>query len=219
MIELKKVSKSFTKGGKTISILKDLDFSLIKGESVAILGPSGSGKSTLLSILGGVLLPDSGEVIINGTLINNLNEGKRSDFRINNLGFIFQDFRLLPHFNALENIAFAKEYLSGKNEMSASKELLKRVGLEDRGNHFPHELSGGECQRVAIARALINQPKIILADEPTGNLDNHTGEKIINLFFNEVSSSDTNLIMVTHSRELAERCDRILELKDGKLLA
>lgn len=214
------ICKSFVKGkDNKIDVLQDVSITVNQNEITVIVGASGAGKSTLLHILSGLDKPDSGEVEIDGENIFGLSEIDISKFRNKSIGFIFQFHHLLPEFTASENIAIASMIngTSKKEATSKSDELLKLVGLEDRKNHLPAELSGGEQQRVAIARALINNPKIIFADEPTGNLDSKNSETIHKLFVDLKNNLGITLLMVTHNPELVNLADRVLEMKDGQV--
>ena len=217
----KNIFKSFTSNQKRkIDVLKDVSIDLEEGKITIIIGASGSGKSTLLHILSGLDKPDSGEVLFNQTKLFELNDEELSSFRNNNVGFVFQFHHLLPEFTASENISIPM-MINGKNPKDAnlkSEELLKTVGLEDRGTHKPAELSGGEQQRVAIARALINSPKIIFADEPTGNLDSQNSEIVHKLFLDLKEKLGMTFLIVTHNPELVKLADIVYEMKDGKLI-
>ncbi|MFB3851667.1 MAG: ABC transporter ATP-binding protein [Acidobacteriota bacterium] len=219
MLSLKGVKKSFGGKNESIEVLKGVDFSVQKGETVAIMGPSGVGKSTLLHLIGGLLKPDSGEIEIEGTNISVFTEEETDLFRNKTIGFVFQHHYLLSEFNALENV-FVPALLSKKKKEAETKaeELLKSVGLWERKRHYPSELSGGEQQRVAIARALINSPKLLLADEPTGDLDEATSISVFELLRSLAEKENLTLLMATHNKNLAERCDRILFLHNGKII-
>lgn len=218
ILQLNTIAKHFTAPDqREIDIFSDLDLTVKKGETVAILGHSGCGKSTLLSIIAGLEKPDRGTVRINGTTITDMNEAVLTKFRAQNIGIVFQQFHLMPHLNALENIALPLELAGDKNARQKAIEIIKQVGLEDRQNHFPRQLSGGENQRIAIARALVSQPAILLADEPTGSLDETTGDKLANILFELVESIGMTLLLVTHSKSLAARCQRQLTIKNGVL--
>jgi len=214
------VKKSFKIHDNSITILSDVSFEIQTNEIVALLGPSGSGKSTLLSLLAGLDLPDHGKIFLNKTDISSLTQDGLVEFRKNNIGFVFQQFHLFPHLTALENVQFPLEI---KNEFDQEQILQKsniaieKVGLTNRKNQYPSQLSGGECQRVAIARSVIHEPKIILADEPSGNLDTKTSDSVMSYFFDLVRSTKASCLLVTHSLELAKKCDRILEIKNGSL--
>ncbi len=213
MIEAKGIRKSFA----SLEVLKGIDFSCAKGEIVAIMGASGAGKSTLLQILGTLSTPDSGSLSIDGTDVLSLRGGELSAFRGRKIGFVFQFHHLLPEFTALENVMMPA-LIAGQAEKTARKragELLDELGLAERAEHKPSQLSGGEQQRVAIARALINDPAVIFADEPTGNLDSVTKKEIQQLFLDLRASHGQSIVIVTHDPELASSCDRCLNMKDG----
>jgi putative ABC transport system ATP-binding protein len=203
----------------TIKAVDGVSFSIEEGEFIAIVGPSGSGKSTLLSLLAGLEKPDEGTITLVDVEIQNIAEDDKALFRRQNIGFIFQTFQLFPHFTALENVQFPLEMLDSSNEECRNEalQLLGQVGLSDRVEHYPNQLSGGEQQRVAVARAFAIKPKILLADEPTGNLDTETGERVMQAFFNLQKQYKTTVVMVTHDNELAKRADRILRMHKGKL--
>lgn len=216
IIEAKGIRKAF--GG--LEILKGVDFSAEKGEIVSIVGPSGAGKTTLLQILGTLTSPDSGTLIIDGKDALHLSEKQLSAFRGQEIGFVFQSHCLLPEFTALENVMMPA-LIAGLDRSSArnrAMDLLKKVGLEGRTDHKPSQMSGGEQQRTAIARALMNEPAVLLADEPTGNLDSATKKEIHKLLFSLRESMGQTIIIVTHDPELASLCDRCLEMKDGEIL-
>jgi putative ABC transport system ATP-binding protein len=201
-----------------LAILHDICFDLYQGESVAITGSSGSGKSTLLSLLAGLDTPTAGKVVMMGQDLNQLNEDGRASLRASHVGFVFQSFQLLPHLNALENVMLPAELRGDLDAKDKATHWLNKVGLKDRLKHFPKTLSGGEQQRVALARAFINQPAILFADEPTGSLDEASGNKVINLLFDLNQANHSTLILVTHDPALASRCQRQLQLQGGKLL-
>lgn len=211
------VSLGQAREARTLNILKGVDLCVNAGESVAILGGSGSGKTTLLSLLAGLDLPTAGECWLGGALLNNMNEDGRAALRAGRVGFVFQSFQLLPGFSALENVMLGAELAGDKNPRDTATTILDNVGLAERMQHPPHKLSGGEQQRVAVARAFAGKPRILFADEPTGNLDTKTGEHIIDLLFELNSAQGTTLILVTHDAALAQRCQRVLQLQDGKL--
>jgi putative ABC transport system ATP-binding protein len=219
-IEARDVHKQITVGGRdgaTLSILRGVDLTVAAGESVAILGASGSGKTTLLSLLAGLDLPTRGEIRIDGHALHTLDEDARAGLRAGRVGFVFQSFQLLAGFNALENVMLAAELAGDARPADSAREILGQVGLGERLRHAPHQLSGGEQQRVAIARAFASRPKILFADEPTGNLDIETGAHIIDLLFELNRARGTTLVLVTHDAALAQRCDRMLTLRDGVL--
>ena len=200
-----------------MEVLRDLSIQADKGEKVAILGPSGCGKSTLLSLLAGLDNPDTGTVEIDGMDLAKQSEDDRSQIRSEKLGIVFQQYHLMRNLNAVENVGLPLEILGTTDFPDLARNALEDVGLGHRAAHFPSEMSGGECQRVAIARALINRPPLVLADEPSGNLDQKTGVEVMDLLFNLCNEFNITLLLVTHNRDLAERCDRALLLKDGAL--
>lgn len=212
------LEKKVTTRSGELTILSGLQLQIKQGESAAILGTSGSGKSTLLSLLAGLDLPTSGQIFLADQRIDNLDEDARAKVRGQYVGFVFQSFQLLSNLTALENVMLPMELVGHKDALPLSKELLQRVGLEHRLDHYPWQLSGGEQQRVAIARAFSGQPKILFADEPTGNLDEKTGENIIELLFEVNREHNTTLVLVTHDMGLARRCERILRLHSGVLV-
>ncbi len=214
-IEVKNVEKKYQQGETTIEVLKGLNFEVNSGEIVALLGKSGSGKSTILSLLSGLLHPDLGTVQLANIDLLKLTDDQLCEFRAKNIGIIFQDFHLLPHLNALENVLLPLE-INGQGDEKKALEWLKKVELENRQNHYPSMLSGGEAQRVAIARALAFGPNLILADEPTGNLDNETGKKVVEVLFKNIRENKITMILVTHDEELAKLCDRVFYLKGGQ---
>ena len=218
MIKCENLQKWVPMAGAQLEILKGITLEIKSGESVAIVGASGSGKSTLLGLLAGLDEATAGEVNIDGTDLGALDEDGRARFRARHVGFVFQSFQLLPALTALENVMIPLELRGGKNISAKAEHLLGRVGLEERKNHYPSQLSGGEQQRVAIARAFITDPKILFADEPTGNLDEETAEIITNLLFELNKEKGTTLVLVTHNPQLAAHTGRILKLKGGKLI-
>lgn len=215
MIDIKGITKSFG----SLQVLKGIDLHIDKGEVVSIVGPSGAGKTTLLQIIGTLDKPDSGQIIINGTDVSSLSRKKLSEFRNQHIGFVFQFHQLLPEFTALENIMIPA-FIAGKSRGEAKKkaeELLDFMGLSDRAGHKPSELSGGEKQRVAVARALINNPAVILADEPSGSLDSKNKEELHQLFFNLRDKFGQTFVIVTHDEHLARITDRTIAMRDGML--
>jgi putative ABC transport system ATP-binding protein len=219
-IRLDGLSKSFEEGGQTRVVLQGAEAEFARGEFVAILGKSGSGKSTLLNLISGVDLVDGGDISVNGQRLTALNEHQRTLFRRQNIGFIFQFFNLIPTLTVWENVILPLELAGMDNDEARrrAEALLEAVGLLDRRNTFPDRLSGGEQQRVAIARALVHDPSLVLADEPTGNLDEETGRQVMDLLDRLTRQNGKNLILVTHSNEAAAYADRILILRDGKLV-
>ena len=219
MLKLNNLSKTYTQGEKSVPVLSELNFHLNKGEIVSIMGKSGSGKSTLLSLISGILRSDNGDIILNSKNYNSLNEVELADLRASHIGFVFQNFHLVSYLNALENVMLPAKVNGIANAKDKALDLLEKVGLKDRANHLPSELSGGEKQRVAIARALIHDPKLILADEPSGSLDEQTGEEVMDMLFELVKKNETSLILVTHALNVAKRCQKVYNFTDGQLVA
>ena len=218
VIRLEDVYKIYRVGSQEVRALDGVSLSVYKNEYVAIMGPSGSGKSTLMNILGCLDSPDSGRYILNGTDVSEMDDGEMADVRNREIGFVFQSFNLLPRYNALENVALPMVYAgvpAGERRVKAAQ-ALRSVGLEDRMDHRPNELSGGQRQRVALARALINNPSIILADEPTGNLDTHTSVEIMRLF-DQIYRNGNTVIVVTHEEDIAAYAHRVIRLRDGRI--
>jgi putative ABC transport system ATP-binding protein len=218
MLEAQAVSKYYPHSGGKIEVLNELTFKVGDGEKVAIIGPSGSGKSTLLSLLAGLDRPTNGSIKVNNDDIAVMTEQEVTAFRAKNIGIVFQQFHLMSHFTALENVALPLQIAGNASPWDAAEEALKAVGLGARLRHFPFQMSGGECQRVAIARAMVGRPPLILADEPSGNLDVNTGNQVMDLLFDVLKESSASLILVTHNEDLAKKCDRVLSLKAGKLV-
>jgi putative ABC transport system ATP-binding protein len=218
ILSVSNLSKTYPASGKSLSVLNDVTFNIHEGSTVSIVGPSGSGKTTLLGLCAGLDRASSGSVIINGIKLDQLNEDERARIRNQYVGFIFQNFQLLPTLTALENVMVPLELRGEKNVRDRAMVLLDKVGLGARGHHYPSQLSGGEQQRVSLARAFSNSPKILFADEPTGNLDTETGKKVENLLFDLNRDAGTTLILVTHDLELASRTSRIIRLKGGMIL-
>ena len=215
IIHVDNLCKTVASHNGPLTILSSVGLRIKPAESVAIIGASGSGKSTLLSLLAGLDVASSGTIEILGQSITELDEDGRAAMRNQVIGFVFQSFQLLPNLNAVENVMLPLELAGNKKARQVASDLLDRVGLSQRLTHIPSQLSGGEQQRVALARAFVTQPKILFADEPTGNLDSTTGENIINLLFELNKENQTTLVLVTHDQRLAERCERIIELKSG----
>jgi len=218
-IVTKNLNKIVTTEDNELKILNDINFSLNLGESLAIVGPSGAGKSTLLGLLAGLDVPSSGEIYLAEQEITQLDEEQRAQVRAQLVGFVFQTFQLLPSLSAIENVALPLELRGDKTAEKQAKDYLERVGLAQRISHYPRTLSGGEQQRVAIARAFACKPKILFADEPTGNLDSVTGKKISDLLFAINQESETTLVLVTHEQRLADRCENIIHLEAGRVKA
>jgi putative ABC transport system ATP-binding protein len=212
------LTKIVTSGEAPLTILDDVGFSINAGDAVAVVGASGSGKTTLLGLLAGLDQPTRGDVWLDGTALSTLDEDARAALRQRLLGFVFQSFQLLPHLTALENVMLPLELAGAADAASSAKDWLGRVGLAKRTTHYPKQLSGGEQQRVAIARAFAGEPKLLMADEPTGNLDNATGEEVIDLMFRLNREHGTTLLLVTHDASLAGRCARKLSLSAGRLV-
>ena len=217
MLQIKSLKKSYLQGEEKISIYDNLNFTLNEGETASIMGKSGSGKSTFLSLVSGITKADSGKIFLNGVSYEDLSESELNDFRAENIGFIFQNFHLVSYLNALENVMLPAKVNKITNPKEKAIELLQSVGLSHRLHHLPSELSGGEKQRVAIARSLIHNPKILLADEPSGNLDEETGNAVMDKLFELVENNNTTLILVTHSNDVAMRCEKVFTLHSGKL--
>lgn len=213
-----KVSKQVSSPEGDLTILSEVSFSISTGESVAVVGPSGAGKSTLLALMAGLDLPTRGHVSLNGRNLSELDEDGRAEVRAQSVGFVFQSFHLVPSLNALENVMLPLELAGRSNARELSRNIISQVGLSERWSHYPAQLSGGEKQRVAIARAFSTRPAVLFADEPTGNLDARTGATIMELMFELNRNSATTLILVTHDKALAKRCDRILSLDIGMLI-
>ena len=218
-VSLRNVHLTLPSRAGNVDILRGVDLEVKPGEALGIVGPSGSGKTTLLMVIAGLEKASKGDVTVAGTSLNGLNEDQLAAFRRDHVGIVFQSFHLIPTMTALENVAVPLEFRGTRDAMDIAADRLKRVGLGHRLDHYPSQLSGGEQQRVAIARALASGARIIIADEPTGNLDHVTGEQIIKLLFDVKSQSDTSLILVTHDRALAQRCDRMAEVLDGKIVS
>lgn len=217
ILKVENLSKTFVSGTKQLTVLKNISFTVESGDTLSIVGPSGSGKTTLLGLCAGLDDATEGSVYLNGVLLNNLTQDERSQLRSRFVGFVFQNFQLIPTLTALENVMIPAELNGSANAQQLARDWLQKVGLGDRVEHYPVQLSGGEQQRVALARAFVNQPKILFADEPTGNLDDETGSTITDLLFELNHSAGTTLILVTHNMELAKRTRRMIRLKSGVL--
>ena len=218
LLRAKSLTKKVTSPEGELTILDDVSLTIAPGESAAVVGPSGAGKTTLLALLAGLDEPTSGEVWLNGVEITKLDEDGRASLRNREVGFVFQSFHLLPSLTAIENVLLPLELSATAHANERAREALVEVGLDHRLRHYPRQLSGGEKQRVAIARAFVTAPSLLFADEPTGNLDNKTGGRILNLLFDLNTAAKTTLVLVTHDLEAANRCDRLLELASGRLV-
>ena len=218
LITLNNIQLQYQNGSVVTEVIKGITLAVKKQETLAIVGKSGSGKTSLIMLLAGLEKPTSGSIVFENQTISNFNEEGLSDFRQKNIGIIFQSFYLIPNYTALENVALTLEINLQKNATELAKDILINLGLEHRLQHYPSQLSGGEQQRVAIARAVINKPSIILADEPTGNLDDENSVLISDTLFDVVKSFGSSLCLVTHDKELAQRCDRQIIIKDGKII-
>ncbi len=216
IIQLKQVTKSYVMGSEFLKVLKGIDLEIFKNEYVALMGPSGSGKSTLMNILGCLDTPTSGQYILNGNDVSKMSEDALAEVRNKEIGFVFQQFNLLPRLTAVENVALPLVYagIGKKKRTEMALDVLEKVGLADRAHHKPNEMSGGQGQRVAVARALVNNPSIILADEPTGNLDTKTSAEIMNIF-SKIQAGGNTVILVTHEEDIAKHAKRIIRLRDG----
>jgi putative ABC transport system ATP-binding protein len=218
MIELYKVSRTVPSGSEMLTILHPLDLTIDDAQFVAILGPSGSGKSTLLGLIAGLDSPSSGKILIDGDDITSMNEDELAKLRSKKIGFVFQSFHLVPSLTAFENILVPMEIAGSTNAHAHAKQLIHDVGLSARAHHYPSQLSGGEQQRIAIARAFANQPSILLADEPTGNLDTQNGQLAFELLVKMNRDRGTTLVLVTHEKELADQADRQIQLREGRIV-
>ena len=219
MLEVQNLSKTYTSGAKAVNVLKDIHFKIEPGDIVSIVGPSGSGKTTLLGLCAGLDKATSGSVLLNGVALEPLSEDERAALRNQYVGFIFQNFQLIPTLTALENVMVPLELRGESNTDEKAMGLLDKVGLAARHDHYPTQLSGGEQQRVSLARAFSNDPKILFADEPTGNLDEETGEKVEKLLFQLNKEMGTTMVIVTHDLSLAAKTNRIIKLKGGRLIS
>jgi putative ABC transport system ATP-binding protein len=219
VLEAKKLRKEVSSPEGTLTILDDVSLAVRAGESVAVVGASGAGKSTLLALLAGLDEPSAGEVWLDGVELSALDEDGRAAARARHVGFVFQSFHLVPSLTALENVMLPLELAGRPDARQAAREVLGKVGLGGRLGHYPRQLSGGEQQRVAIARAFVTSPAVLFADEPTGNLDTATGARVVQLLFDLNEASGTTLVLVTHDRDLAARCDRLIEIDAGRLVS
>jgi putative ABC transport system ATP-binding protein len=216
-ISISNVNLSLGSGAARVHILRDISLRVGSGEAIGLIGPSGSGKSTLLMVMAGLERPDSGEVVVSGTSFNTLDEDALARFRGRQVGIVFQSFHLIPTMTALENVAVPLELAGNPDAAARAMAELRSVGLSDRVHHYPSQLSGGEQQRVALARALAPDPAILVADEPTGNLDETTGRQIVDLLFSKHAERGMTLVLVTHDNSLADRCDRVIRLRSGRI--
>ena len=219
ILKIHELEKTYTSGSKNLTVLTHISFEIEQGSIFSIVGPSGSGKTTLLGLCAGLDHPSAGDIELCGVNLKDLDEDHRAQLRNKEVGFIFQNFQLLPTLTALENVIVPLELQGEKNAVKVGMELLEKVGLLDRSHHYPSQLSGGEQQRVALARAFSNKPSILFADEPTGNLDEETGEKVIQLLFQLNKEAGTTLVIITHDLDLANRTEQILKLKGGKVMS
>lgn len=217
VLEVVSLGKIYTSGGRTLPVLDDVSFALEEGDTIAVVGPSGSGKTTLLGLCAGLDSPSTGSVRLCGSLLGPLDEDERAMIRNRNVGFVFQSFRLIPTLTALENVMVPAELRGDRGSRDRADVLLHSVGLGDRTGHYPAQLSGGEQQRVALARAFVNRPRILFADEPTGNLDVDTGEHVVELLFDLNRTAGTTLVVVTHDSDLADRTGRVIRLRGGRV--
>jgi putative ABC transport system ATP-binding protein len=218
VLRVDSLTKAFESGGQMLTVVDDVSFSVEAGDTCSIVGPSGSGKTTLLGLCAGLDRPTSGRVVLCGIDLEPLDEDERAEVRNRHVGFVFQTFRLLPTLTALENVMVPAELRGTADARDRAAELLGEVGLGDRLDHYPTQLSGGEQQRVAMARAFINEPRVLFADEPTGNLDAETAERVEDVLFRLNETADTTLVLVTHDLELAERTQRVLKLRGGRIV-
>ncbi|WP_411767563.1 ABC transporter ATP-binding protein [Winogradskyella sp. A3E31] len=219
ILKIDGLEKTYTSGSKQLTVLKNISFEVDQGQTFSIVGPSGSGKTTLLGLCAGLDNPNVGNVELCGYDLNTLNQDERAQLRNKEVGFIFQDFQLLPTLTALENVCVPLELQAAKDSIQRGKELLDKVGLTDRYHHYPSQLSGGEQQRVALARAFSNRPSILFADEPTGNLDAKTGETVTQLLFDLNKDAGTTMVIISHDLDLANKTQQILQLKGGEIVS
>jgi putative ABC transport system ATP-binding protein len=218
MLEVKNLTKTYNSGQKSLTVLDNVSFKIEPGDTFSIVGPSGSGKTTLLGLCAGLDRASSGSVLLNGIALDDLDEDKRAAVRNEHVGFIFQNFQLIPTLTALENVMVPLELRGEANARKKALDLLERVGLADRHDHYPSQLSGGEQQRISLARAFSNNPKILFADEPTGNLDEDTSQKVEKLLFDLNKEAGTTLVLVTHDLDLAAKTQHVIKLRGGKLV-
>ena len=219
LLELKQIKLNYKSYNTSVEIIKGIDLTIHSGEKVAVVGKSGSGKTSLIMLMGGLEKPTSGEIIFDQQAISSFDEDELADIRKKKIGIVFQSFYLIPNYTALENVSLILEINHVENAKLRAQELLTQFGLENRLHHFPTQLSGGEQQRVAIARSMAVRPKLILADEPTGNLDSENSDMISNLLFEYADKNNSSLILVTHDLKFAEKCDRIIRIEDGQIVS
>ena len=218
LLELKQIKLHYKNYNTSVEVIKGIDLKIHSGEKVAVVGKSGSGKTSLIMLMGGLEKPSSGEIVFDQQSISSLSEDQLADIRKQKIGIVFQSFYLIPNYTALENVSLILEINGAENAKQQAEELLVQFGLKDRLNHFPTQLSGGEQQRVAIARSMAVKPKMILADEPTGNLDSENSDMISNLLFQYADKNQSSLVLVTHDLKFAEKCDRIIKIEDGMIV-
>lgn len=219
ILNIRQLNKTYQSAGRTLTVLDDINFSVETGSTLSIVGPSGSGKTTLLGLCAGLDRPSSGTVELHNTRLDHLGEDRRAEVRNRYVGFIFQNFQLISTLTALENVMVPLELRGEKNIKKRAMELLDKVGLAERGHHYPAQLSGGEQQRISLARAFSNSPRILFADEPTGNLDAETSSRIVNLIFDLNREAGTTLVLVTHDTDLASKTGRIIRIKGGRIIS
>lgn len=218
-LKVEDLTQTYSNNNHSLTVLKDVSFAVGEGETCAIVGPSGSGKTTLLGLCAGLDRPTSGSVVLDGVHLNQLDENELARFRNRKVGFVFQTFQLIPTLSAIENVMVPIELRGDSGVQERATKLLQQVGLKDRLHHYPIQLSGGEQQRVALARAFVNSPRVLFADEPTGNLDGDTSRTIVDLMFGLNRDMDTTLLLVTHDLELAERTERVIKLRAGQVIS
>ena len=218
LLELKQIKLHYKNYNTSVEVIKGIDLKIHSGEKVAVVGKSGSGKTSLIMLIGGLEKPSSGEIIFDQQLISSFSEDQLADIRKQKIGIVFQSFYLIPNYTALENVSLILEINGAKNAKQQAEELLVQFGLKDRLDHFPTQLSGGEQQRVAIARSMAVKPKMILADEPTGNLDSENSDMISKLLFEYAEKNQSSLVLVTHDLKFAEKCDRMIKIEDGMIV-
>ena len=217
LLELKQITLNYKNYNTSVEVIKGINLSIKNGEKVAVVGKSGSGKTSLIMLMAGLEKPTTGEIIFDEQVISNFNEDQLADIRKKKIGIVFQSFYLIPNYTALENVALILEINGIEKSKEKAEELLVQFGLQDRLHHFPTQLSGGEQQRVAIARSMAVQPKLILADEPTGNLDTENSDKISELLFEYANKNNSSFVLVTHDLKFAEKCDRVIKIEDGQI--